>query len=135
MRALPSILADLAVPMASVAAFAGLVACVHADAARPWEHERALPAECQQDLSWLDVEVRDLPRAEFALRAMPDARGRTWMRRDYGYWKQRLDGKTWIEIDETLGPVQRAITLHHERCHELRYRLTGSPDWPGHGRH
>jgi hypothetical protein len=76
-----------------------------------------MPPECQRDLSWVDTPVRFVP-----MERAPDGP------RIMGLWLNGGESRT-ILIDETLTGWRRDETIHHERCHEVMFRLTGSAKW------
>lgn len=80
------------------------------------------PPACA-DVSGIDIAVIEMPEAEIRKITPTDKKVL------YGAWLQYVFKPHVILIQEGLSPERRAEVLHHERCHEKIYRLTGNGNW------
>lgn len=77
-----------------------------------------MPPECRRDLSWVDTPVRFVPMERLANDGP----------RILGLWLNGGEDRL-ILIDDSLTGWRRAEAIHHERCHEVLFRLYGDARW------
>ena len=82
----------------------------------------AMPEACL-DVSDIDIQVIEMPEAEIR-KVAPTEKAHL-----YGAWLQYVFKPHVILISEGLTPTRWAEVLHHEKCHEKMWRLTGNGEW------
>lgn len=96
-----------------------------AHAASPTHYDflgNPMPEACA-DVSDIDTAIVFMPEADMR-KITPTDKAVL-----YGAWLDYVFKPHVILIKEGLSPERQAEVIHHERCHEKMWRLTGNANW------